>query len=140
LILIVSYLIVAAVTACGLDKTLTGAGPLTVFAPTDAAFAKLPAGTVDALLKDIPKLTSILTYHVVEGSYRPNRNGKSFDTVNGKEISVKVTVDVADSFIWGGQETPAKVETMDIKCDNGVIHVIDSVLIPYEGDVAPLHN
>jgi uncharacterized surface protein with fasciclin (FAS1) repeats len=84
--------LVAAVTAAGLAPTLSGPGPFTVFAPNDAAFAKLPAGTVDALLKDIPKLASILTYHVVSGSVRPTRNGRSFDTVNGKEISVKVTV------------------------------------------------
>lgn len=93
-----------------------------------------------ALLKDIPKLTSILTYHVVSDSVRPTRNGRSYDTVNGKEISVKVTVDTVQSFIWGGQENPALVTAMDIKCDNGYIHVIDSVLIPYEGNVAPVHN
>mmetsp|Transcript_21828 Transcript_21828/g.30131 ORF Transcript_21828/g.30131 Transcript_21828/m.30131 type:complete len:179 (+) Transcript_21828:93-629(+) len=132
--------LVAAVTAAGLAPTLSGPGPFTVFAPTDAAFAKLPAGTVDALLKDIPKLTSILTYHVVSGVVNPNRNGKTFTTVNGKEISAKVTVDTADSFIWGGQDTPAKVEALNIKTDNGVIHVIDQVLIPYEGTEAPLHN
>lgn len=95
---------------------------------------------MDALLKDIPKLKSILLYHVVADSVRPTRNGRSYDTVNGKEISVKVTVDTADSFIWGGQETPAKVSAFDIKCDNGLIHVIDDVLIPYEGNIAPLHN
>eukprot|EP01038_Epipyxis_sp_PR26KG_P014911 gene14911-20060_t len=132
--------LVAAVTAAGLAPTLSGKGPFTVFAPNDAAFAKLPAGTVEALLKDIPKLTQILTYHVVAGSVRPNRNGKSFVTVNGKEISAKVTVDTADSFIWGGQDTPAKVVAMDVKADNGLIHVIDQVLLPYEGNEPPLHN
>ena len=133
--------LVAAVTAAGLAPTLSGPGPFTVFAPNDAAFAKLPAGTVDALLKDIPKLASILTYHVVSGSVRPTRNGRSFDTVNGKEISVKVTVgDPVESFIWGGQENPAKVVAFDVKADNGVIHVIDQVLIPYEGSEAPVHN
>ena len=132
--------LVAAVSAAGLAPTLSGKGPFTVFAPTDAAFAKLPAGTVEALLKDIPKLTSILTYHVIADSIRPNRNGRTWDTVNGKELSCKVTVDTAESYIWGGQDTPAKVTKMDIKCDNGVIHVIDEVLIPYEGNVAPQHN
>jgi uncharacterized surface protein with fasciclin (FAS1) repeats len=88
--------LVAAVTAAGLDKALSGKGPFSVFAPTDAAFAKLPAGTVEALLKDIPKLTSILTYHVVADSIKPTRNGKSFTTLNGKEISSKVTVDTTD--------------------------------------------
>lgn len=100
---------IAAVTAAGLAPTLSGPGPFTVFAPSDDAFAKLPAGTVDALLKDIPKLKAILTYHVVPGVVRPTRNGRTYDTVNGKEISVKVTVDTADSFMWGGQDTPAKV-------------------------------
>ena len=70
----------------------------------------------------------------------PNRNGRTYVTVNGKEISCKVTVDTADSFMYGGQETPAKVVTRGIKCDNGVIHVIDQVLIPYEGNEAPLHH
>lgn len=117
--------LVAAVQAAGLAGTLSGPGPFTVFAPTDAAFAKLPAGTVEgtahnkyciltctetclvtmyfrfvcylALLKDIPKLTSILTYHVVAGNNnKPSRNGKSFVTLNGKEISAKVTVDTTD--------------------------------------------
>ena len=111
-----------------------------MFAPTDAAFAKLPAGTVEALLKDKEKLASILTYHVSTSMDNPNRNGRTYTTLNGKEISVKVTVDTADSFIWGGQETPAKVVTRGIKADNGVIHVIDTVLIPYEGNVAPVHN
>ena len=111
-----------------------------MFAPTDGAFAKLPAGTVEALLKDIPKLTSILTYHVTTSMDNPNRNGRTYTTVNGKEISVKVTVDTADSYIWGGQDKPALVTTRGVKCDNGVIHIIDEVLIPYEGNEAPVHN
>lgn len=88
--------LVAAVTAAGLVDTLKGPGPFTVFAPTDEAFSKLPAGTVEALLKDIPKLTSILTYHVVPQSVRPTRNGRTYETVNGKELSVKVTVDTTE--------------------------------------------
>jgi uncharacterized surface protein with fasciclin (FAS1) repeats len=104
--------LVAAVTAAGLAPTLSGPGPFTVFAPTDEAFAKLPAGTVEALLKDIPKLTDILTFHVVSGLQRPTRNGRTFDTLNpkdgGKELSVKVTLN-SESYIWGGQDTPAKV-------------------------------
>ena len=103
----------AALTAAGLVDTLKGPGPFTVFAPTDEAFAKLPAGTVDALLKDIPKLTDILTFHVVSGLQRPTRNGRTYDTLNpkdgGKEISVKVTVDTAESYIYGGDHAPAKV-------------------------------
>ena len=104
--------LVAAVTAAGLAPTLSGPGPFTVFAPTDEAFAKLPAGTVEALLKDIPKLTDILTFHVVSGLQRPTRNGRTYDTLNpkdgGKELSVKVDL-TSQSFIWGGQDTPAKV-------------------------------
>ena len=60
--------------------------------------------------------------------------------MNGKEISAKVTVDTSESYIWGGQDTPAKVIKMDVKADNGVIHVIDQVLLPYEGNTAPQHN
>ena len=97
------------------------------------------------LLKDIPALTKILLFHVVSGVQKPNRNGRTYETLLvedsiPKELSVKVTVDTTESFIWGGQETPAKVVTMNIACDNGVIHVIDEVLIPYEGSVAPQHN
>jgi len=100
---------------------------------------------MSGLLKDIPKLKKILLFHVVQGVQRPNRNGRSYETLlveNGfpKEISVKVTVDTTESFIWGGQENPAKVTAMSIAADNGVIHVIDEVLLPYEGDVAPVHN
>mmetsp|Transcript_2457 Transcript_2457/g.5731 ORF Transcript_2457/g.5731 Transcript_2457/m.5731 type:complete len:164 (+) Transcript_2457:171-662(+) len=134
--------LVAAVKACGLDKVLAGPDSYTLFAPTDAAFAKLPAGTVDGLLKDIPTLTNMLLFHVVKGgAARPTRNGRSFTTLfDDKEISTKVTVDTVDSYIWGGQDTPALVEKLDVKCDNGLIHIIDQVLIPYEGTVAPVHN
>ncbi len=117
----------AAVTAAGLVPTLKGPGPFTVFAPTDDAFAKLPAGTVDALLNDIPKLTEILTYHVVAGKVMAadvlTLDGKSATTVNGATvaISTKDGVKLNDS---------ANVVTTDIECTNGVIHVIDSVILP----------
>jgi uncharacterized surface protein with fasciclin (FAS1) repeats len=134
--------LLAAVEAAGLKGALSGTDKLTVFAPTDAAFAKLPKGTVEALLKDIPKLKNILLFHVVKGEVNPNRNGKTFDTLlmGGdsfpKEISVKVTVgEPVQSLIWGGQDTPAVVVTAGVKADNGVIHVIDEVLIPYEGNI-----
>lgn len=107
--------------------TLKGAGPFTVFAPTDAAFAKLPPGTVEALLKDIPKLTSILTYHVVPGKVLAETvvtlNGKKVKTVNGAEVSISVGAD-------GVKVDGASVVTTDIITDNGVIHVIDSVILP----------
>lgn len=117
----------AAVTAAGLINTLKGAGPFTVFAPSDEAFAKLPAGTVEALLADIPKLTAILTYHVVAGKVMAadvlTMNGQSAATVNGASLRISTTsgVQLNDS---------VKVVATDIECTNGVIHVIDSVLIP----------
>ncbi len=117
----------AAVTAAGLVPTLKGTGPFTVFAPTDEAFAKLPAGTVEALLADLPKLTAILTYHVVAGKVMAadvmTMDGKSAATVNGGMVSIstKDGVHINDS---------VKVVTTDIECTNGVIHVIDSVLLP----------
>ena len=94
----------AALTAAGLVPTLKGPGPFTVFAPTDEAFAKLPAGTVEALLKDIPKLTSILTYHVVPGKVMASTvvtlDGKKVATVNGKEVNKQPTkTNIITSFI-----------------------------------------
>ncbi len=116
--------LVAAVKAAGLAETLSSPGPFTVFAPTDAAFAKLPAGTVDALLKDIPKLKAILTYHVVSGAVMAKdvKTGM-VPTVNGQSLDVK-----ADAM--GVTVNGAKVTTADVKASNGVIHVIDTVLLP----------
>lgn len=117
----------AAVTAAGLVDTLKGAGPFTVFAPSDEAFAKLPAGTVEGLLKDLPKLTAILTYHVVAGKVMAadvmTMDGKSAATVNGAMLKVSTT---------GGVKLNGEVNVVktDIECSNGVIHVIDSVLMP----------
>ncbi len=117
----------AAVTAADLAPTLKGAGPFTVFAPTDEAFAKLPAGTVDALLKDIPKLKAILTYHVIAGKVTAadvaKLDGKSAKTVNGAEV--KITT--AGGVKLNGTSTVVKA---DIECTNGVIHVIDTVILP----------
>ena len=115
----------AALQATGLVDTLKGAGPFTVFAPTDEAFAKLPAGTVDALLKDIPKLKGILTYHVVAGMVMAADVVKlnSAKTVNGQSAKIAVV---------GGKVMVdnAHVVTTDISCSNGVIHIIDSVILP----------
>jgi uncharacterized surface protein with fasciclin (FAS1) repeats len=117
----------AAVTAAGLGDTLKGAGPFTVFAPTDEAFAKLPAGTVDSLLKDIPKLKGILTYHVVAGKVLAadvvKLDGKSAKTVNGADIAITTTGGVK----LNGAATVTKT---DIECTNGVIHVLDAVILP----------
>lgn len=116
--------LVAAVQAAGLVDTLKGAGPFTVFAPTDEAFAKLPAGTVEALLNDIPKLTKILTYHVVSGKVLAADvvNLTSAKTVEGSEVKIDASngVKINDS----------TVTTADVAADNGVIHIIDSVLLP----------
>ena len=117
----------AALTAAGLVETLKGAGPFTVFAPSDDAFAKLPAGTVEGLLKDIPALTKILTYHVVAGKVMAadvmTMDGKAAKTVNGADIKISVK----DGVHLNGT---SKVVTTDIACTNGVIHVIDSVIMP----------
>jgi uncharacterized surface protein with fasciclin (FAS1) repeats len=116
--------LVAAVQAAGLAETLKGTGPFTVFAPTDEAFAKLPKGTVDALLKDIPKLKQILTYHVVAGKVMAADvvKIKSAKTVEGSELKIDASngVKINDS----------TVTTPDVAADNGVIHIIDTVLMP----------
>lgn len=120
--------VVAAVKAAGLVETLKGPGPFTVFAPTDAAFKKLPAGTVETLVKpeNKAKLSSILTYHVVAGRYTSAdlMDGQKLKTVNGQEITInkkdgKISVN-------GG----AMVETADVISINGVTFVIDTVLMP----------
>jgi uncharacterized surface protein with fasciclin (FAS1) repeats len=117
--------LVAAVKAAGLVDTLKGPGPFTVFAPTDEAFAKLPPGTVDGLLKDPEKLKKILTYHVVSGKVMAAdvMKMKSANTVEGSPVKImskggKVMID------------NATVVKADIICDNGVIHVIDTVIMP----------
>lgn len=116
--------LVAAVKAAGLVETLKGAGPFTVFAPTDEAFAKLPAGTVEGLLKDLPKLKKILTYHVVSGKVMAADvvKLKSAKTVEGSEVKIDASN--------GVKVNDATVITPDVAADNGVIHVIDTVLLP----------
>ena len=119
--------LVAAVTAAGLGETLSGAGPFTVFAPTNAAFAALPAGAVDGLLKPEAKakLTGVLTYHVVSGAVKAAdlKDGQKIKTVQGEELTVavkdgKVTINGAN------------VTIADVVSSNGVTHVIDAVLMP----------
>lgn len=116
-----------ALQAAGLVDTLKGKGPFTVFAPTDEAFAKLPAGTVEDLLKpeNHEKLVSILTYHVVPGKVMAKDVVKLHEakTVNGKDL--KVTADGGKVMVDN-----ANVVKTDIACSNGVIHVIDSVILP----------
>jgi uncharacterized surface protein with fasciclin (FAS1) repeats len=116
--------LVTAVTAAGLVETLKGEGPFTVFAPNDAAFAKVPKADLDALLADKDKLTAVLTYHVVPGKLMAaDLAGKtSLKTVQGGEL----TLDTSDGVSVDG----ATVSTADIETSNGVIHVIDSVVMP----------
>jgi uncharacterized surface protein with fasciclin (FAS1) repeats len=116
--------LVAAIKAANLGDTLKGAGPFTVFAPTDEAFEKLPDGTVDSLLKDIPKLKKILTYHVVSGKVMASDvvKLKSATTVEGSNVKIDASN--------GVKVNDATVSTPDVAADNGVIHIIDTVLIP----------
>ena len=119
--------LIAAIKAADLESTLRGPGPFTVFAPTDEAFAKLPAGTVESLIKpeNKDKLKAILTYHVVSGNVGSAAAMKlsSAKTVNGKELKL----DASSGSLHVGKATVTKA---DIQASNGVIHVIDTVLLP----------
>ena len=119
--------LVTALTAAGLVKTLQGKGPFTVFAPTNAAFAKIPKATLTALLKNKAELTKVLTYHVVAGKVMAadamTMNGKMAKTVEGSELKISVMGKVLEI-------NDAKVTKADIIASNGVIHVIDTVLMP----------
>jgi len=119
--------LVTAVKAAGLVETLSSPGPFTVFAPNDDAFAKLPKGTIDGLLADKAKLTSVLTYHVVPGKVM-SKDVKSgpVKTVQGQSA----TINVSGFFTKTVKIDNAKVIKPDIVTDNGVIHVIDSVILP----------
>jgi uncharacterized surface protein with fasciclin (FAS1) repeats len=116
--------LVTAVKEAGLVDTLSGKGPFTVFAPTDKAFDKLPRGTVESLLKDKGKLTEILTYHVVPGEVTSSqvKKMKSARTVQGKKLKIR--------HFWNTKVNNAKIVNPDIHASNGIIHVIDNVLIP----------
>ena len=112
-----------ALTVAGLVDTLKGAGPFTVFAPTDAAFEKIPKADLDALLNDKAKLTAVLTYHVVAGKVMAaDVKAGNVKTVQGSEMTITT--------MGGVMVDAAKVIATDIVADNGVIHVIDSVIIP----------
>ena len=125
--------LVAAVEAAGLVDTLKGEGPFTVFAPTDDAFAALPEGTVEALLNDIPTLTDILLYHVVAGQVMAADvvNLDTADTVQGQPVTIMVDGDKV-------MINDAQVIITDVETSNGVIHVIDAVLIPPAEEPATL--
>lgn len=132
--------LVAAVKAAGLVETLQGAGPFTVFAPTNNAFAALPAGTVDGLLKPEAKaaLTGVLTYHVVSGAMDvkalkaaiTNGGGKAvLKTVQGQELTFSMNGPL-NIQVWDATGAWANISTYDVMQKNGVIHVIDRVLMP----------
>jgi uncharacterized surface protein with fasciclin (FAS1) repeats len=115
--------LVTAVKAAGLVETLKSPGPFTVFAPTDAAFAKLPPGTIQTLVQNIPQLTRILTYHVVAGKLK-KADLEKVDSVTSVEGS-PIRIDTSDGF----EVKNATVVAADIEADNGVIHVIDNVIL-----------
>ena len=119
-----------ALQAAGLVDTLKGKGPFTVFAPTDAAFAKIPKADLDALLKDKAKLTAVLTYHVVAGNVRAADvvalpKPASVTTVQGSAFTVGTTLAITD-----GRARTANLAATDVIASNGVIHVIDKVILP----------
>ena len=116
--------LVAAVKAAGLDGVLSQSGPFTVFAPSDSAFAKLPEGTCEDLLEDLPKLTNILKYHVVDGEYMSSDIGsmRTLRSLQGQDLTI--------STMGGPHVDEARIVNADIRAENGVIHVIDTVLLP----------
>lgn len=124
--------LVKAVQAAGLDGTLSGPGPFTVFAPTNAAFEKLPAGALDGLLKpeSKDKLAGVLTYHVIQGRLvaQDLKDGQELTTVNGEKLKVSVKDGVV--MIGNGKDAPATVQIADVISSNGVTHVIDGVILP----------
>jgi uncharacterized surface protein with fasciclin (FAS1) repeats len=115
----------AALKAAGLVDALKGPGPFTVFAPNDDAFAKLPAGTVDGLLKDIPKLTAILRYHVVSGMYASSdvKAKTVLKTLQGETVTLEPSHNAV-------KVNDATVIQPDVRASNGIIHVIDRVIVP----------
>jgi len=126
--------LVSAVKAAGLVDALSGPGPFTVFAPNDEAFAKLPPGTVEALLKDVPKLRAVLTYHVVSGMVKSGDVAKM--TSGGQQPMVQTLQGSTVKIKMNGilNKTPyvneAKIIAPDVFASNGVIHVIDKVILP----------
>ena len=124
--------LVAAVKQAGLVETLSGPGPFTVFAPTNAAFEKLPKGAVEGLMKpeSKAKLAGVLTYHVIAGRLvaADLKDGQELTTVNGAKL--KVTVKDGKVMIGNGKDAPATVQIADVISSNGVTHVIDSVILP----------
>lgn len=124
--------LVKAVQAAGLDGTLSGPGPFTVFAPTNAAFEKLPKGALAGLMKpeSKEKLKGVLTYHVIQGRLLATdlKDGQELTTMNGEKVKISVQGDKV--MISNGKDAPATVQVADVVSSNGVTHVIDGVLLP----------
>ncbi|MGE0027667.1 MAG: fasciclin domain-containing protein [Thermoleophilia bacterium] len=125
--------LVSLVKKAGLAGALSGKGPLTVFAPTNAAFAKVPKSTLDALAADKKLLRSVLTYHVVKGAVPASKvltlNGKKVRTLNGATVTIRITGNAKKSVYVNN----AKVLKADLRASNGVVHAINRVLIPPAG-------
>jgi uncharacterized surface protein with fasciclin (FAS1) repeats len=132
-----------AVEIAGLHEVLVGIGPFSVFAPTDEAFSLLPSGNLDALLKDIPNLQNLLLFHIHPGKFNCTRNARTINTLMMgedkffKQLSVKVASWTEEVYMMTGQPNHAKVTTRGIITTNGLIHVLNEVLIPYEGNLPP---
>lgn len=139
--------LIKAFETAGMTKALSGPGPFTIFAPNDDAFSRLPPGNLDSLMKDVQSLRNLLLFHIVPSKMSPTRNGKNWDTLHiaadgfAKQLTVKVKnwseTSVHDTYIVTGQEPIPQVLKFDQAADNGLIHEIDSVLIPYLDKMPP---
>lgn len=135
--------LVTAIKATGLENKMSNR-LTTLFAPTDDAFSKLPSGNVEALLNDIPSLTNLLLFHVHPGKLNCTRNARSFNTAlknekgYPKQLSVKVASWTEEVFIMSGQQNIPKMTTRAIQCTNGLLNIMNEVLIPYDGDAPPM--
>jgi len=136
-----------AIDAAGMTKALSSSGPFTLFAPNDDAFSRLPPGNLDSLMTDVQNLRNLLLFHVVPSKMSPTRNGKNWNTLHidddgfPKQLTVKVKnwsqTKVHDTYIVTGQEPIPQIVTFDMQADNGNIHEIDAVLIPYQDKMPP---
>lgn len=132
-----------AISKTNLKDELNSMKPLTLFAPSDAAFKKIPTDKLNALIADLPALKNILLFHAHPDKMSPTRNGKSLNTLligedaSPKQLTVKVTNWDCESFIWSALDDPTYVSQIGIKHDNGLLHVIDDVLVPYKGTRNP---